>query len=586
MQAARSELQAKDLELQIKDLELQTTQEQVAALQAQVANLQRSLFGRKSEATPPGGDSAPGSGTPAPAPPDEKPPDEKPPDEEPPAGKPPRRKRGRQPGSPTPPRVKHPHLPTVVERLDVPEADRCCQHCGTPYQPCGYKVSWLFEIDWEAVRRKLLRLRYRPACACSAARPVIASPAPRLGTSQLGASVWAWCLVQVYALFRPQAAVARDLGHLGLRVPLSTLSAGLRRLSHLFEPLEEAIAAYQRQQPVAQADETSWPVQRLAASDADNKDPPAGGRQKPKSWLWLCLAGGTVRMRVLESRGLDAALKLLETLVANGSPVVLVCDCYVTYKALAKRFPGLVLLAHCWVHIRRLVVRVGTGHAPLKAWSQAWVARIGELFHLNRQRLRQWDPRQPLERQSAAFRALQHQLEARLKALFQLAEEEVLAFAAEWERLDAAGGHGAELARLDAQGRALRSLLHHRESLSRFVADPRIPLDNNSSERALRGPVIARWTSFGSGGPDGARAAGLLFGVLLTVLWAGLNPYAWMLDWLQACARHGGQAPPQLDPWLPWRMSAQRRAQLSQAPAGGWGPSAAGSGAAALGKAA
>ena len=131
----------------------------------------------------------------------------------------------------------------MVERLDVPEADRCCQHCGTPYQPCGYKVSWLFEIDWEAVRRKLLRLRYRPACACSAARPVIASPAPRLGTSQLGASVWAWCLVQVYALFRPQAAVARDLGHLGLRVPLSTLSAGLRRLSHLFEPLEEAIAA-------------------------------------------------------------------------------------------------------------------------------------------------------------------------------------------------------------------------------------------------------------------------------------------------------------------------------------------------------
>ena len=211
LRAPRNAVQAARSELQAKDLELQTTQEQVAALQAQVANLQP-LFGRKSEATPPGGDSAPGSGTPAPAPPDEEPPDEEPPDEEPPAGKPPRRKRGRQPGSPTPPRVKHPHLPTVVERLDVPEADRCCQHCGTPYQPCGYKVSWLFEIDWEAVRRKLLRLRYRPACACSAARPVIASPAPRLGTSQLGASVWAWCLVQVYALFRPQAAVARDLG--------------------------------------------------------------------------------------------------------------------------------------------------------------------------------------------------------------------------------------------------------------------------------------------------------------------------------------------------------------------------------------
>ena len=128
--------------------------------------------------------------------------------------------------------------------------------------------------------------------------------------------------------------------------------------------------------------------------------------------------------------------------------------------------------------------------------------------------------------------------------------------------------HGAELARVDAQGRALGALLSHRESLSRFVADPRIPLDNNLSERVLRGPVIARYTSFGSGGPDGARAAGRLFGVLATVRLAGLNPYTWMLDWLAACARHGNQAPQQLDPWLPWHLSEQRREQLSKAPGG------------------
>ena len=38
--------------------------------------------------------------------------------------------------------------------------------------------------------------------------------------------------------------------------------------------------------------------------------------------------------------------------------------------------------------------------------------------------------------------------------------------------------------------------------------------DNNASERVLRGPVIARYTCFGSGGPDGARVAGLMFGVV------------------------------------------------------------------------
>ena len=130
---------------------------------------------------------------------------------------------------------------------------------------------------------------------------------------------------------------------------------------------------------------------------------------------------------------------------------------------------------------------------------------------------------------------------------------------------------------MNAQGKALASLLKHGEGLRRFVSDPRIPLENNAAERALRGPVIARYTSFGSGGPDGARVAGLLFGVFETLRMAGLNPYTVMLDWLTACAGRGGQAPQNLDPWLPWRMSEQRRQELRKAPASwqlaGAGPS-------------
>ena len=66
---------------------------------------------------------------------------------------------------------------------------------------------------------------------------------------------------------------------------------------------------------------------------------------------------------------------------------------------------------------------------------------------------------------------------------------------------------------------------------------------------------------------------------------AGLNPYTWMLDWLAACARHGNKAPQQLDPWLPWRLSEQRREQLSKAPVD-WIPSVASSGDTELDKAA
>ena len=579
--------------LEAAQSDLQAAQEREAGLQAQLANLQQSLFGRKSEVTPageddpsatagvaadPSADETASAATPAPDPSAS----------EDPAVRP-RRKRGREPGSPAPPREQRPGLPVVLEWLDVPEPERRCPDCGTAYVRCGHKTSWLYEMAWNALVRKVVRQRYGPDCECSAARPVIAPPAPRLGTSQLGTSVWAWCLIQVYALFRPQAAVARDLAALGLRVPHSTLSTGLRRLAHLFEPLDAAIGAYQQQQPVAQADETSWPVQWLARSEDGNKDPPPRGRQKPKFWLWACLAGHTVRMRILPTRGLDSARQLLDSLVGKNGLTVLVCDCYSTYKAFAKRCPDLVVLSHCWAHIRRNFVRVGTGHPELKAWAQEWVERIGGLFRLHRQRLQQWDRQQPLERQSGEFAALQQELQARVEGLFERAREEGGERRIDWILLDQAGQgcsrHGAELARVDAQGRALGALLSHRESLSRFVGDPRIPLDNNLSERVLRGPVIARYTSFGSGGPDGARAAGLLFGVLATVRLAGLNPYAWMLDWLAACARQGNQAPQQLDPWLPWRMSEPRREQLRKAPVD-WIGSVAPGGDSELGKAA
>ena len=264
----------------------------------------------------------------------------------------------------------------AVERLDVPESERRCPCCGTAYEPCGYKISWLYEIDWKALARKLLRQRYRPACGCAAAR---------LGPTQLGISVWAWCLVQVYALFRPQAAVARDLQALGLRVPLSTLSQGLRRLSHLCEALDAAIARCQRQAAVAQADETSWPVQYIAGCDGNKDPPPARGQRKPKFWLWVCLAAGTARMRILPTRGADSGAQLLEVLGGNG-PAILMCDRYSAYKAFARLYPDKVVAVYCWAHVRRDYVRIGTGYPELQAWSEGRIERIGRVFHLERRR--------------------------------------------------------------------------------------------------------------------------------------------------------------------------------------------------------
>ncbi len=557
----RQELAAARAESEALRGELQAAQEKIAWLEARLEEMLRAVFGRKSEAAGRAPDEGAG--------------DEPGDDFQPPAGGQPDRKkrgrkRGRKRGTPNPGRVGHADLPVRDELLDLPEDERCCPSCGKAYVRSGTEASWLYEMDWQAVARRIRRQQYRPACSCAAARSVLAPPAPRLGErTQLGTSVWGWFLVQVFLLFRAQAAAARDLAALGLRVPVSTLSQGLRRMARLFQPIDQAIARRQVEAAVAQADETSWPVQYIAGQDNAKEAPESGG--KPLYWLWTCLTADTVRMRILPTRGSPSGEQLLGNLGGNeqdraGQEVIVVCDRWSAYKALARKSSGRIVLQFCWTHQRRDFRKVGTGFPDLKPWADAWLDRIGTVFHLAKLRRRAWRPALPWDGQDATFRKRQEQLEA--------AREELLELRVPWIlELNRPQPHGGELARLEARTAPLLSLLEHREGLGVFLRDARVPLDNNACERVLRGPVIARYTSFGSGGPQGASMTGLLFGVFATVRLNGLNPYSWVLDYLAACARNRGEPPQDLDPWLPWRMDEQRQQELRRPPVGWQGTS-------------
>ena len=93
--------------------------------------------------------------------------------------------------------------------------------------------------------------------------------------------------------------------------------------------------------------------------------------------------------------------------------VIIVCDRYSAYKKLA-RLVGTILLAFCWAHVRRDFLDAGRALVKLEAWALDWKARIGELYHLNQQRLAQWQPERPLSEQNAAFGQAQQVLQATL----------------------------------------------------------------------------------------------------------------------------------------------------------------------------
>ncbi len=226
------------------------------------------------------------------------------------------------------------------------------------------------------------------------------------------------------------------------------------------------------------------------------------------------------------------------------SVTVLVCDRYSAYGKLARLLGGLVILQYCWAHQRRDFIQCAAGQADLAGWCGAWLERIAAIHRLNEARLAHHVP--GAESQGAAFDAAQHALGTALGDVFARAGREL-----------------AELPDDAREGKALRSLVNHREGLSVFVDHPRTPMDNNLGERLLRDAVIGRRLSFGSDSRTGAHLTALMYSVIGTLNLNGIDVRRWLDAWLAACAHNGGRPPDDLAPWLPWSMDDVRRRELA-----------------------
>jgi len=109
----------------------------------------------------------------------------------------------------------------------------------------------------------------------------------------------------------------------------------------------------------------------------------------------------------------------------------------------------------------------------------------------------------------------------------------------------------------------LVSLQEHWDGLTRFVDDLRIPLDNNASERQARGPALGRKNYYGSGALWSGRLTAMLFSLFATLALSKINIRKWLTWFLQSRAENGGQAPADVDPFLPWKMTEEKRREMA-----------------------
>ena len=93
---------------------------------------------------------------------------------------------------------------------------------------------------------------------------------------------------------------------------------------------------------------------------------------------------------------------------------------------------------------------------------------------------------------------------------------------------------------------------------------------NNASERAGRGPAVARKNFYGSGSLWSGRLAAMMFSLLATLAHWKLNPRVWLTWYLESCAAAGGKAPEDIEPFLPWNLSEERRWTLAARATAPW----------------
>jgi len=74
----------------------------------------------------------------------------------------------------------------------------------------------------------------------------------------------------------------------------------------------------------------------------------------------------------------------------------------------------------------------------------------------------------------------------------------------------------------------------------RFLGDPKIPLDTNSVERALRGVAVGRKNHYGSRSERGTRVAALFYSLIESAKLAGVEPRGYLREAALRAVRNPG----------------------------------------------
>jgi hypothetical protein len=289
-------------------------------------------------------------------------------------------------------------------------------------------------------------------------------------------------------LYRQEAVFERY----GVRLPRATQAAWMIGLNLPLQPLLNLMDERLRSSGYVRIDET-----RVQVLNSD-KAPSA------LHWMWVRVAGPKHQRIILfdydPSRGGEVADALIE-----GCSGYLQSDGYQAYEGVSER-AGLIHVG-CFAHARRRFFEAlkALPNAQRKQASAAHeaVRRIDALYLIERQ-----------------IKDLSDEERMRIRA-----EEAVpqLKSLREW-----AGKMQHETMPSGKLGEALGYLITQWPKLVRYVEDPRLAIDTNLAENAIRPFALGRRNWLFADTVKGAKASAALYSIVSTARANGLEPYAYL----------------------------------------------------------
>ena len=366
----------------------------------------------------------------------------------------PAKPRGRPVGHPGSGRSR----PTRIDHTQAIPAGDTCPDCGTPFSGTGTTRERVVE-DIDLVRptvvtNYVIERRWCPQCRAYH-EDAVTDALPR---HRLGLHVLLFVVYQKVALGLSYGKIQRELRtYFGLTVSAGELPGMVAEIAALFGPAYARLLELMRQQAAIHIDETSWRVDGVP------------------QWLWVFVNDVVALYVVSRSRG----SKVPQALLGPDFDGVVISDFFSAYSPLE------VEKAKCWAHLLRDSYDYAKG--------------------------------QDADSERTHFHCTLHALFVEMGLALEQVQADPAGRARVYDAMRTKLWRFATAHWRSWQCQQLAERIKkYLDDLVVWLKDPAVDPTNNAAERALRGAVVTRKTSFGSRSKRGAHAFARMLSIIMT----------------------------------------------------------------------